>query len=81
MTHAEFDATRAMLRDSNTFEPFYVKQTIPLQEALANKMLAPDTELLLLDHPDTPIALIKAQMAYHHVAQGEIAGEPWLVSF
>lgn len=81
MPQAKFDATRARLSDTNEFEPFYVKQTIPLQQALSNKVLAPETKLLLLDHPDTPIALIKAQMAYHHVAQGEIAGEPWLVSF
>jgi hypothetical protein len=27
------------------------------------------------------VALVTDQMAYHHVAQGEIAGEPWMVSF
>ena len=25
--------------------------------------------------------LLTDQMAYHHVAQGDIAGEPWMVSF
>ena len=28
-----------------------------------------------------PLAFVKAEMAYHHVAQGDIAGEAYLVSF
>ena len=27
------------------------------------------------------LALSTMQMSYHHVAQGELAGEPWMVSF
>ena len=81
MTHTTFDASRAVLSDDNLFDPFYVQATISLQEALAQRSVRDDTDLLLLDHPQTPIALLKAEMAYHHVAQGEIAGEPWLVSF
>jgi hypothetical protein len=35
-----------------------------------------------MDHPEAGrLALVTDQMAYHHVAQGEIAGEPWMVSF
>ena len=36
---AEFDHSRAILRDSAMFEPFYVEETIPLKEALANGTL------------------------------------------
>jgi hypothetical protein len=25
--------------------------------------------------------LISSQMAYHHVAQGDMNGEPWMVTF
>ena len=27
-----------------------------------------------------PLVLLKRHLAYHHVAQGEAAGEPWMVS-
>lgn len=27
------------------------------------------------------LALVSSQMSYHHVAQGEMAGEPWMVTF
>ncbi len=81
MPHYEFDPSRAILRDVDMFAPLYVKQTASLDQALARWLVQPDTDLLLLDHPQSPVALVKGQMAYHHVAQGEIAGEPWLVSF
>ena len=81
MPHFNFDPSRAHLSTEDLFTPLRVEKTIPLQDALKNKRVKFDTELLLLNHPDTPIALIKLDMAYHHVAQGEIAGEPWLVSF
>ena len=83
MASHDFDVTRAHLSDKDDFKPFYVKQShlLALQAALASGKVNADTELLLLDHPQEALALVKGQMAYHHVAQGEIAGEPWLVSF
>ena len=27
------------------------------------------------------LVLVSSQMAYHHVAQGEMEGEPWMVTF
>lgn len=81
MPHFNFDPSRAHLSTEDLFKPFAVEKTIALKDAMNSKRVKPDTELLLLNHPDTPIALIKLDMAYHHVAQGEIAGEPWLVSF
>jgi hypothetical protein len=76
-----FDPSRATLKGKNMFEPLYVQRTVSLTEALQRRMVSADTELLLLNHPRRPIALIKGAMAYHHVAQGEIEGDPWLVSF
>jgi hypothetical protein len=34
-----------------------------------------------MDHPAGRLAFLTDQMAYHHVAQGEMNGEPWMVSF
>ena len=37
--------------------------------------------LLLMERDGAAIAFLARQMAYHHVAQGEFAGEPYLISF
>ncbi|MBI1294243.1 hypothetical protein GC175_04710 [bacterium] len=76
-----FDPNRAVLKGKDMFEPLNVQRTISLGEAVAQRRVSGETELLLLNHPRRPIALVKAEMAYHHVAQGEIEGEAWLVSF
>lgn len=78
---AEFDHSRAILRDSSVFEPFYVEETIPLREALSNGTLRKDTPLALLHNEAGPLTLVMSQLMYHHLAQGEMEGEPWLVSF
>ena len=78
---AEFDHNRAILRDSGNFEPFYVEETIPLKEALDNGTLQKDTPLALLHNEAGPLTLVMSQLMYHHLAQGEMEGEPWLVSF
>ena len=75
-----FDVSRARLRGVH-FKPLYVKKTLSLPQACAQHRVHDDTPILLLNHPDNPIALVTTQMAYHHVAQGEIAGDPWLVTF
>ncbi len=81
MSAVVFDPSRAKLAGKNLFEPFYVKQTSSLQEAVDAGKVKADADVLLLDHPQQPLTLLKGEMAYHHVAQGKIAGEPWLVSF
>jgi hypothetical protein len=49
--------------------------------SLATAGLADDEELLVFGRGDQYRALIMRQMVYHHVAQGELAGEPYLVTF
>ncbi len=78
---AAFDHSRAILSDSSFFEAFYVEETIPLREALASGTLRKDTPLALLHNEAGPLTLVMSQLMYHHLAQGEMEGEPWLVSF
>ena len=78
---AEFDHSRAILHDSSNFERFYVEETIPLKEALGNGTLQKSTPLALLHNKAGPLTLVMSQLMYHHLAQGEMEGEPWLVSF
>ena len=60
------------------FKPFIV----PLHgQYLAQSDIAPDEELILVRWADKVRALLAREMAYHHVAQGELAGQPYLVTF
>jgi len=76
-----FDRSRVWIVDSTIFVPFQVTGTIPLREARAKGTVEDETNLLVLEARGVRLALITSQMAYHHVAQGDIAGEPWMVSF
>jgi len=72
------DRTNAQIRDSWDFTPFQVPPTgIPLKD----QKLPGDYELILVERNGERRALSRLEMAYHHVAQGTLAGEPYLVSF
>ncbi len=76
----EFDHNRATLRDKNIFPPLDVNATISLVEALKRGDVRKDNHLMVIERNDWMLALLTKQMIYHHVAQGEMAGEPWMVS-
>jgi hypothetical protein len=77
----EFEADRAILLDSTVYVRFDVKDTRSLREALDEGLVQAQTRVLIMEHPRGRLALVTDQMAYHHTAQGEIDGEPWMVSF
>ncbi len=77
----DFDPDRAMLNDKGMFDPFRPTTTEPLATALAEGRVSDDTALLVLERGGQHLALLTMQMTYHHVAQGELRGEPWMVSF
>lgn len=61
------------------FRPFRpsAKHEIPLKAA----QLANDVELLAFERGGERRVLLAEEMHYHHIAQGELAGEPYMVSF
>ena len=77
----EFDIDIARVGLGGRFEPFRVTETEPLEDAISAKKLQGDTRVLVMDHPAGLLAFLTDQMVYHHVAQGETNGEPWMVSF
>ena len=77
----EFDIDIARIGLGSRFEPFRVSETESLSDAMSSGKLQGDTRVLVLDHPAGLLAFLTDQMVYHHVAQGEIDGEPWMVSF
>ena len=61
------------------FRPFCpsAKHEVSLQSA----HLANDIELLAFERGGERRVLLVEEMHYHHIAQGELAGEPYMVSF
>jgi hypothetical protein len=61
------------------FEPLRPtqSQSLPLIEANFGN----DEELIVFERNGVYRSLNLREMAYHHVAQGELAGEPYLISF
>ena len=78
---ADFDINIARMGVGSRFEPFHVSESEPLGDAMSAGKLQGDTRVLVMDHPAGMLAFLTDQMAYHHVAQGEIDGKPWMVSF
>ena len=81
VTSETFDLDRAWFADRTMFVPFEATETQPLSEALAEGLLEEGTALLVFEQEMGNLAFVTQQLAYHHVAQGDIAGEPWMVSF
>lgn len=60
------------------FKPF----AVPFQgSSLAQTNLDPDEELIVIERKGEYRALLAREMAYHHVAQGKLASEPYLATF
>ena len=76
-----FEPGRAIVDDVWGFDPFPVTKMEPLKAALEEGKVREETAVLLLARGNTRLALLTEQMSYHHIAQGELEGEPWMVSF
>ncbi len=73
-----FDPDRAFLSDPDRFQRFRVPATGRRLKAAG---LAGNQPIIVFERDGVQRALLLEQMAYHHCAQGELAGEPYLVSF
>jgi hypothetical protein len=73
-----FDPRQAHLHGADMFRRFRVP---PHAESLAHARLAEEHFVLVFERGGERRALDATQMTYHHVAQGELAGEPFVVTF
>ncbi len=62
-----------------SFEPF--RPTSQHELPLAEANLKDTAELLAFERGGRRRAVLISEMVYHHVVQGELAGEPYLVSY
>ncbi len=63
------------------FPPFNVSFYEDLKAALANRLVDPDTKLMVFEVGQQTLALVLKQMTYHHVAQGQLNGQAWAAFF
>ena len=78
MSNSEFDAGRAWLKGPDFFPRFTPKGPgIPLQKA----RLAGSVELLIAEQEGQRVAFVARELSEPHMAQGELRGIPYLVSF
>ena len=78
MSNENFDASRARLKGPDYFKRFNVPDA---GQALASVGASDDTEIIVFERGGQRRALYLKQMVYHHLAQGELMGIPYMVSF
>ena len=76
-----FDLSRFSDIANGLFETFHVKETEPLSRALASEQVSDKTVVLVIETAAGRVALLRDQMAYHHIAQGAAGGKDWLATF
>ena len=74
-----FDDTRAWLKGPDFFPRFVV--TDERLGRLADSKLPADTELMIADVAGESMAFVAGELASPHMAQGTLAGKPYLVTF
>ena len=78
---AEFDKRHALLLRRDIFAPYRVTSTSLLRDAVFRGDLPEGEPVMVVERGAATLVLLTRQLHYHHVAQGELAGEPWMVSF
>ena len=80
-TKEGFDTDRAIFWRAPNFVPLRNPEWRPLREARRAGDVSDDTPVLVFEAGGSTLVLVSGQMAYHHVAQGDMNGEPWMVTF
>ena len=80
-TVSNFTLDRYSEVGSNFFETFYVESSISLKDALDDGLVLDETLLLVTETSTGKLALVRDQMAFHHIAQGSTGGKNWMATF
>ncbi len=79
-TAETFDINR-FSPNGGQFETFYVTDSEPLGALLDSNLISAETRVLLTETATGKLAFLTDQMSFHHIAQGEANGQPWMVTF
>ncbi len=80
-TAETFDINRYSTLGAGMFITYYVDDTRSLKTVLEDGIVTKDTELLVTKTAAGNVALIRDQMAFHHIAQGLANGLEWMATF
>lgn len=80
-TAETFDINRYSTLGAGMFITYYVDDTRSLKTVLEDGIVTKDTELLVTKTAAGNVALIRDQMAFHHIAQGSANGLEWMATF
>lgn len=72
---------RALLLRRDIFPSYRVTASRPLDGALGCGDLNEDEPVLVIERDAFTLALLTRRLTYHHVAQDESMGVPWMVSY
>jgi hypothetical protein len=76
-----FDLDRVILWEHRNFDPLRDPEWMSLRGALNAGNLNETSPVLTFEQGGETWVLGSVAMSYHHVAQGELEGEPWMVTF
>ena len=76
-----FNPERALFFQQSNFDPLRNPEWMSLEDARRAGHVEDDQPVLVFEAGGETLVLVTSQMSYHHVAQGEMAGEPWMVTF
>ena len=76
-----FDTDRAIFWARPNFTPFRDPEWQSLRRVRRAGDVTDQTTVVTFEVQGKTLALVSSQMAYHHVAQGDMEGEPWMVTF
>ena len=80
-TKEGFDTDRAIFWKTPNFVPLRNPEWRSLSDVRRAGEISDDTPVLVFEAGSSTLVLVSSQIAYHHVAQGEMNGEPWMVTF
>ena len=80
-TAEDFDIDRYSTMGAGMFETFYVKDIQSLSKVLTAEIVSGDTLVLVTETNGGKLALVRDQMAFHHIAQGSVGGKDWMATF
>lgn len=80
-TREGFDIDRAIFWREPNFIPLRNPDWRSLSGARRAGVVSDDTPVLVFEAGGSTLVLVSSQMTYHHVAQGNMNGEPWMVTF
>ncbi len=76
-----FDLGRFSNAGNGWFETFHVERTDRLEDALEDTRVSSETRVLVIETAAGPLAFLQDQMAFHHIAQGNVGGKDWMATF